>query len=79
MNYFIYTSHQYVNNLTKSSLVRVATIKQENRPGRNPGTSTKVIIGMLNESQKRTKRAPLTDALISKQPTKVGKKNTHNI
>ena len=34
---------------------------------------------MLNESQKRTKRAPLTDALISKQPTKVGKKNIHNI
>lgn len=34
---------------------------------------------MLNESQKRTKRAPFTDALISKQPTKVRMKKTHNI
>ena len=37
-------------------------------PGRNPGTSTKVMIGILNASQKRTNRAPLTEALISKQP-----------
>lgn len=37
-------------------------------PGRNPGTSTKVMIGTLNASQKRTNRAPLTEALMSKQP-----------
>ena len=43
------------------------------RPGRNPGTSTKVMIGMLNESQKRTKRAPLTDALMSRHPSRVQK------
>ena len=43
------------------------------RPGRNPGTSTKVMIGMLNESQKRTKRAPLTDALMSRHPRRVQK------
>ena len=39
-------------------------------PGRNPGTSTNVMIGMLNASQKRTKRAPFTDALMSRQPRK---------
>ena len=37
-------------------------------PGRKPGTSTKVIRGMLKESQKRTKRAPFTEALMSRQP-----------
>lgn len=37
-------------------------------PGRNPGTSTKVMMGILNASQKRTNRAPLTEALMSKQP-----------
>ena len=37
-------------------------------PGRNPGTSTKVMMGILNASQKRTNRAPFTEALISKQP-----------
>ena len=39
-----------------------------NIPGRNPGTSTKVMMGILNASQKRTNRAPLTEALMSKQP-----------
>lgn len=33
-----------------------------------PGTSTKVIIGMLKASQKRTNRAPFTDEFISRQP-----------
>lgn len=37
-------------------------------PGRKPGTSTKVMSGILNASQNRTKRAPFTDELISKQP-----------
>lgn len=37
-------------------------------PGRKPGTSTSVTSGMLNASQKRTKRAAFTDALISRQP-----------
>lgn len=39
-------------------------------PGRKPGTSTKVMSGMLNASQNRTKRAPFTDELISKHPTR---------
>ena len=38
------------------------------KPGRNPGSSTNVITGILNASQKRTNRAPLTEALTSKQP-----------
>lgn len=39
-------------------------------PGRKPGTSTKVMMGMLKASQKRTKRAPFTEELMSKQPDK---------
>src|SRR5205807_8228649 len=31
-------------------------------PGRKPGTSSNVISGILNASQKRTKRAPFTEA-----------------
>lgn len=34
-----------------------------------PGTSTKVMIGMLKASQKRTKRAPFTEEFMSKQPS----------
>ena len=34
-------------------------------PGRKPGTSTKVIMGKLNASQKRTKRAALIDESMS--------------
>ena len=34
----------------------------------NPGTSTKVMTGMLNASQKRTNRAALIELLMSKQP-----------
>ena len=37
-------------------------------PGKNPGTSTKVISGMLKASQNRTKRAPLSEALMSSAP-----------
>jgi hypothetical protein len=37
-------------------------------PGRKPGTSTKVTSGMLKASQKRTKRAALTEASMSRQP-----------
>ena len=39
-------------------------------PGRKPGTSTKVRIGMLNASQVRTNRAAFSDALMSRQPAK---------
>src|SRR5208337_82109 len=39
-------------------------------PGRNPGTSSKVISGMLKQSQKRTKRAPLMLALMSSTPAR---------
>jgi hypothetical protein len=37
-------------------------------PGRNPGTSTNVIIGMLKQSKNLTNLAPFTDALMSRQP-----------
>ncbi len=37
-------------------------------PGRKPGTSTKVRIGMLKQSQKRTKRAALRHESMSRQP-----------
>ena len=37
-------------------------------PGRKPGTSTNVTSGMLKQSQKRTKRAPLSEALMSRHP-----------
>src|SRR5688572_4980544 len=37
-------------------------------PGRKPGTSTNVTIGMLNASQKRTNRAALRDASMSSTP-----------
>jgi hypothetical protein len=39
-------------------------------PGKNPGTSTNVIIGMLKESQNLTNLAALTEELISKQPAR---------
>lgn len=39
-----------------------------NLPGKNPGTSTNVTMGILKASQNRTKRAPFTEALISRQP-----------
>src|SRR6266702_1209739 len=38
------------------------------KPGKKPGTSTNVIMGILKQSQKRTKRAPLSDELISTAP-----------
>ena len=37
-------------------------------PGRKPGTSTNVTIGMPNASQVRTKRAALTDESMSSTP-----------
>ncbi|MNY36350.1 hypothetical protein D3C86_1708330 [compost metagenome] len=37
-------------------------------PGMKPGTSTKVSTGILNASQKRTKRAALIELLMSRQP-----------
>ncbi len=37
-------------------------------PGRKPGTSSKVTSGMLKQSQKRTNRAPLSEALMSSTP-----------
>ena len=46
----------------------VKCMSKAERPGRNPGTSTNVMIGMLNASQNRTNRALFTDALISRQP-----------
>ena len=39
-------------------------------PGRKPGTSTKVITGMLKASQKRTKRAAFFDESMSRQPAR---------
>src|SRR2546422_155371 len=37
-------------------------------PGRKPGTSSNVTSGMLNASQNRMNRAPLSEALISSTP-----------
>src|SRR5918999_257602 len=37
-------------------------------PGRKPGTSTKVRIGISKQSQKRTKRAALRELSMSRQP-----------
>ena len=37
-------------------------------PGRKPGTSSKVTSGMLKQSQKRTKRAALTEESMSSTP-----------
>ncbi len=37
-------------------------------PGRNPGTSTNVRIGMLNASQNRTNRDAFSDASMSSVP-----------
>src|SRR3546814_6989865 len=37
-------------------------------PGRKPGTSTKVTMGMLKQSQNLTKRAALIDEAMSRQP-----------
>ena len=39
-------------------------------PGRKPGTSTNVTMGMLNASQKRTKRAALREASESRTPAR---------
>lgn len=39
-------------------------------PGRNPGTSTKVINDILKASQNLTNLAALTEALLSKHPKK---------
>ena len=39
-------------------------------PGRKPGTSSNVIIGILNASQNLTNRAPLIEASISRQPAR---------
>lgn len=49
------------------------SIIQFNLPGKNPGTSTNVTIGMLKESQNLTNLAPLTEAFISKQPGNIDK------
>src|SRR5918992_1236523 len=40
-------------------------------PGRNPGTSTNAISGMLKASQKRTKRAPEDLWLVGDDPNRV--------
>ena len=40
-------------------------------PGKNPGTSTKTKRGIWKASQKRTKRAALRDALLSKTPARI--------
>ena len=39
-------------------------------PGRNPGTSSNVTSGMLKQSQNRTKRAPLSEAAMSRHPAR---------
>ena len=47
-------------------------------PGRNPGTSSKVISGMLKASQKRTNRAALTEASISSTPARYARLIGHD-
>ena len=37
-------------------------------PGRKPGTSTRVMIGMLKASQNRTNRPALIEAFMSRHP-----------
>ncbi|CKP13838.1 Uncharacterised protein [Mycobacterium tuberculosis] len=39
-------------------------------PGRKPGTSTSMTMGILKQSQVRTNRAAFSEALISRQPAK---------
>ena len=39
-------------------------------PGKNPGTSSSTSRGILKASQKRTNRAPFTEAFTSKTPAK---------
>lgn len=39
-------------------------------PGKKPGTSTKVKMGILKQSRKRTKRAALIEESMSRQPAK---------
>lgn len=58
-----------------TSFTKTTTKMQENLPGKNPGTSTNVISGMLKASQKRTKRAPFTEEFMSKQPNLSKRKN----
>ena len=40
-------------------------------PGRNPGTSTNVMIGILKQSKNLTNLAAFTDAFISRQPIRI--------
>lgn len=51
-------------------LFTIEFLRKQKLPGKNPGTSTNVMIGILNASQNRTNRAPFTEALISRQPEK---------
>lgn len=46
-------------------------------PGKNPGTSTNVMIGILNASQNLTNLAPFTEAFMSKQPGNQLQKSTY--
>src|SRR5260370_3039601 len=39
-------------------------------PGRKPGTSSNVTMGMLKQSQKRTKRAPFKELSMSNTPAR---------
>jgi hypothetical protein len=41
------------------------------RAGQKSGTSSNVTSGMLKQSQKRTKRAPFTEALMSSVPASI--------
>jgi hypothetical protein len=47
-------------------------------PGMKPGTSTKVMTGILKASQKRTKRAALIELFMSKQPANNQRLIGHN-
>ena len=48
------------------------SVDLDHPPGRNPGTSTKVMSGMLKQSQNLTNLAALTEALMSRQPDRHG-------
>ena len=57
-----------VQNNDQSSLHLQLTSFTWFTPGKNPGTSTRVTMGILKASQNRTNLAAFTDALMSRQP-----------
>ena len=68
----IFKQFQFLQNKSSHPAICLSTYLQffihTVSPGRKPGTSSKVMIGMLKASQKRTNLAPFTDALMSRHP-----------